>query len=176
MRTLPTLPACGEPATVRIELYTADSLDACAYTCTAHTIRATAVIARAGLGAHPVGMTPEVDRPCGYLHVFPTGTLADAPADLAHPRWCDRNDCQRRGQHRSRARHVNTNRPEAFILDVALVQALHPAAEPMVRLTSVERSATASLVLSIGQARVLRYRLAHLLDIAKATRNGGRWT
>ncbi|MFG3576413.1 hypothetical protein [Micromonospora chersina] len=174
MSTLPTLPACGEPATVRIELYTANSLDACAYTCTAHTIHATVVIRRAGLDAHAVGMAPDVDRPCGYVHVYPTGTLA-APADQGHPPWCDRDDCQRRGQHRSRARQVNTNRPEAFIVDVALVQALHPAAEPMANLTSVEGAAAANLVLSIGQARVLRYRLVHLLDEARATRNGGCW-
>ncbi|NJP32217.1 hypothetical protein [Micromonospora thermarum] len=176
MRTLPTPPLCGEPATVRIELYTADSLDACAYTCTGHVIHVTAVVARAGMDAHPVGMAPDVDRPCGYVHVFPTGTLADEPAELSHPRWCDRDECQRRDQHRSRARRVDTNRPEAFIVDVALVQALHPAAEPMVRLTSVQGGAAASLVLSVGQTRVLRYRLANLLDLAGARPNGGRWT
>ncbi|MEH1056406.1 hypothetical protein V6U89_14465 [Micromonospora sp. CPCC 206171] len=174
MSTLPSLPTCGEPATVRIELYTADSLDACAYTCPAHTTHATAVIARAGLDAHPAGLAPDVDRPCGYVHVYATGTLAE-PADQGHPRWCDRDDCQRRGQHRSRARHVDTNRPEAFIVGVALVQALHPAAEPMVKLTSVEGSAAVSLVLSIGQARVLRYRLAHLLGMAQAGPSGRRW-
>ncbi|MGN9812671.1 hypothetical protein ACTMSW_25385 [Micromonospora sp. BQ11] len=176
MRTLPTLPACGEPATVRIELYTAESLDACAYTCTAHTIRVTAAATRAGLDAHPVGIALNVHRPCGYLHVYPTGTLADVPTELAHPRWCDRNGCQRRGQHRSRARHVTTNRPEAFIVDVALVQALRPAATPMVNVTSVEGAFAASLILSTRQARVLRYRLSHLLDVAKATRNDGHWT
>ncbi|MEU3454479.1 hypothetical protein ABZ671_12855 [Micromonospora sp. NPDC006766] len=174
MSTLPiTLPACGESATVRIELYADDSLEACAYTCNVHATLASAEIARAGLSSHPVGMAPDVHRPCGYVHVFPTGTLAD-PAELGHPRWCDRHDCQRRGQHRSRARHTDTNRPEAFIADVALVQALGPTAEPMVNLTSVEGTAAASLVLSTGQARVLRYRLAHLLDVAKATRNDGR--
>ncbi|MER7456306.1 hypothetical protein [Micromonospora sp. NPDC126480] len=46
----------------------------------------------------------------------------------------------------------------------------------MVRLTSMEGIAAASSVLSTGQARVLRYRLAHLLDMAKAGRNDGRWT
>ncbi|SCE96404.1 hypothetical protein GA0070607_3743 [Micromonospora coriariae] len=176
MSTLPTPPACGEPATVRIELYTADSLDACAYTCAAHTIHVTAVVVKAGMDAHPVGMAPDVDRPCGYVHVYPTGTLATEPADLTHPRWCDRGDCARRGRHRSPALHLDTNRPEAFIVDVALVQALHPAAAPMVALTSVEGSATACLLLSVGQARVLRYRLGNLIDMTKATRNGGRWT
>ncbi|MEH0983226.1 hypothetical protein [Micromonospora sp. CPCC 205556] len=175
MSTLPTLPSCGEPATVRIELYTADSLDACAYTCTAHLTHATAVSVRAGLDTQPIGMAPGTNRPCGYLHVFSTGTLADRLGP-DHPRWCDRHDCQHRGQHRSRSRHVDTDRPEPFIVDVALVQALHPAAEPMVNLTSVAGIAAGSLVLSVAQARVLRYRLAHLLEVARATRNDGRWT
>ncbi|KKK06219.1 hypothetical protein [Micromonospora sp. HK10] len=175
MSTLPTLPVCGEPATVRIELYTADSLDGCAYTCAAHAAQATAVVGRAGLDAHPVGLAPDVDRPCGYLHVYATGRLATGEGP-GHPRWCDRDGCERRGQHRSRARHVGTNRPETFIVDVRLVRALHPAAEPMVNLTSVAGGAAATLLLSISQARVLRYRLAHLLDEAKAARNGGRWS
>ncbi|MCI4062452.1 hypothetical protein MRQ36_07705 [Micromonospora sp. R77] len=174
MGTLPTLPDCAEPATARIELYTADSLDACAYTCPAHTGHATTVSARAGLDAHPIGLAPDVDRPCGYVHVFPTGTLA-GPAPAACPRWCDRDDCRRRGRHRSRARYTDTDRPEAFVVDVALAQALHPAAEPMVHLTGVADGAAGSVVLSIRQARVLRYRLAHLLDVARASRNAGRW-
>ncbi len=80
MRSLPTPPACEEPATVRIELYSADSLDACAYTCPAHTIHVTAVVTKAGMTAHPVGMAPDIARPCGYVHVFPTGALATEPA------------------------------------------------------------------------------------------------
>ncbi|MFC5926091.1 hypothetical protein [Micromonospora vulcania] len=77
MRTLPTPPACGEHATIRIELYTSQSLDACAYTCATHAAQLTAEIVEAGLSAEPFGMTVDVDRPCGYLHVFPTGNLAD---------------------------------------------------------------------------------------------------
>ncbi|MEU5783857.1 hypothetical protein [Micromonospora lupini] len=170
MGTVPTLPACGEPATVRIELYSADSLDAAAYTCVDHAIRATAAAARAGLEAHLLGMAPNVERPCGHVFVFPTGTLADSPADLAHPRWCDRNDCERRGQHRSRSLGVDTDRPEAFIVEAVLAQALHPAAEPMVRMTGMEGGAATSLFLSIRQARILRYRLANLLDMTRAGR------
>ncbi|TYC05683.1 hypothetical protein FXF53_04515 [Micromonospora sp. WP24] len=129
----------------------------------------TAEVARAGLSAHPVGMAPDIDRPCGFVHVFPTGNLAEP----AHPRWCDRIDCRRRGQHRSQAHHLDTNRPEPFTLYAALVQALHPAAQPMVCLTSLGDEASAGLVLSIGHARVLRYRLADLLDAVKPTPGGG---
>jgi hypothetical protein len=89
--TLPILPACPEPATIRIELYSEDSLDACAYTCVDHTIRATAAVARAGLEAHLMGVAPDVVRSCGYVFVFPTGTLAEAPTAVTHPRWCDRS-------------------------------------------------------------------------------------
>ncbi|MGC5331496.1 hypothetical protein [Micromonospora sp. DT62] len=173
MSTLPTLPACREPATVRIELYTADSLDACAYICAAHVSSTTTASARAGLDAHPASAAG-LDRHCGYVHVYETGALAGVNP-TACPRWCDRDGCQRRGHHRSRTRHLDTNRLEAFIVDVGLVQALHPAAKQMVSLTSVEGSAAANLVLSMRQARVLRYRLSHLLDIATAVRNGARW-
>ncbi|MEV4499477.1 hypothetical protein AB0J84_27740 [Micromonospora arborensis] len=56
------------------------------------------------------------------------------------------------------------------------MQALHPAAEPMVNLSSVEGNAAACLILSLRQTRVLRYRLANLLDAARPARNnGGRW-
>ncbi|MEU7946198.1 hypothetical protein AB0C50_16090 [Micromonospora taraxaci] len=176
MRTLPTPPACGEPATVRIELYTADSLDACAYTCPAHTIHVTAVATEAGMNAHPVGMAPDVERPCGYVHVFPTGTLASEAPDPSHPRWCDRGGCNRRGGHRSPTLILDTNRPETSIVDVALVQALRPATAPMVSLTSVEGDAASGLMLSLGQARVLRYRLLNLFGMAMTTSNDERRT
>ncbi|MGC4854599.1 hypothetical protein ACLQ24_14690 [Micromonospora sp. DT4] len=170
MSTLPTLPTCPEPATIRIELYSANSLDACAYTCVDHTIRATAAAARAGLEAHLIGMAPDVVRPCGHVFAFPTGTLADAPSAVAHPRWCDRDDCQRRGRHHSRVLGVNTDRPEPFTLRAHLVQGLHPAAQPMVRL---EDSAATRLHLSTRQTRILRHRLARLLALAGAGRTTG---
>ena len=167
MSTLPTLPACPEPATIRIELYSPNSLDACAYTCVDHTIRATASVARVGLEAHVIGMAPDVKRSCGHVFVFPTGTLADAPTAAAPPHWCDRNDCERRGQHHSRMLGVDTDRPEGVALQAALVQALHRAAEPMVRL---EDSTASRLHLSNRQRRVLRYRLANLLDMTRTGR------
>ena len=84
-----------------------------------------------------------------------------------HPRWCDRNACERRAEHRSPAMNVDTNRPEAAIVDVALIQALHPLAEPMVSMTVIEGPAAQHVILSIGQARVLRYRLGNLIDASK---------
>ncbi|WFE31911.1 hypothetical protein [Micromonospora sp. WMMD975] len=161
MSTLPTLPDCGEPATVRIELYTTDSLDGCVYTCEAHAAPAVAAFGGAGLAAYPTCLEPGVSRPCGHVYVYPTGTLADDPD---HPRWCDRDGCRLRGQHRSRTRRTDPDQPAA--LGVGLVRALHPTGEPMVSL----RGAEAGLLLSIGQARVLRYRLARLLDLAAASR------
>ncbi|MEV4820931.1 hypothetical protein [Micromonospora sp. NPDC049274] len=57
---------------------------------------------------------------------------------------------------------VEANRSEGAALQAALVQALHRAAEPMVRL---EDSTATRLHLSIRQTRVLRYRLANLLEM-----------
>ncbi|MFK4244878.1 hypothetical protein ACI2KV_18520 [Micromonospora chokoriensis] len=136
----------------------------------------TAVATKAGMNAHPVGMAPDVERPCGHVHVFPTGTLATEAPDPSHPHWCDRGGCNRRGRHRSPTLILDTNRPETSIVDVALVQALRPASAPMVSLTSVEGDAAAGLMLSLGQARVLRYRLVNLFGMAMTTRNDGRRT
>lgn len=173
MRDLPfTLKDCGERATHRIEVYSgaADrrSLDAVAYVCPTHPDPATRAIASAGFTASVAPVSGRaVTRGCGSVHVFPTGMLA---APDRHPRWCDRNGCVRRGEHRSRISDVDTNRPEASILTVGLVQVIHPAVEPVVALTATDGTASDRVVLSIGQVRVLRYRLATLLDAAK----GGR--
>ncbi|MBQ0900474.1 hypothetical protein [Micromonospora sp. U21] len=186
MGTLPfTLPTCEQPATVRMPVYTpandgsGSSLDAIAYACTEHAGQAVTALRAADLSTYPEPIDPDVTRTCGHVHIFPTGGLAD-PADVApdaappahpeHPRWCDRDDCERRGERRSRALETDTNRPEAVIVAVALVQSLHPAAAPMVSLTAVDGPTAGRVVMSIGQARVLRYRLATLIDVAK----GGR--
>ncbi|WFF01052.1 hypothetical protein [Micromonospora sp. WMMD964] len=131
---------------------------------------------KAGMNAYPVGLAPDIERPCGYVHVFPTGTLATESADLSHPRWCDRGGCDRRGRHRSPTLHLDTNRPEASIVGVALVRALQPATDPMVSLTSVGVDAAAGLLLSMGQARVLRYRLGNLFGMAMTARSDERRT
>ncbi|WP_280836828.1 hypothetical protein [Micromonospora sp. A200] len=63
--------------------------------------------------------------------------------------------------------HVDTNRPEASVVDVALIQGLHPLAEPMVSLTSIGGPAAEHIVMSTSQARVLTYKVRQLLDGAK---------
>lgn len=167
MRTLPiALPRCGQPATTRIEIYSSGSLDASAYTCREHTIAAVDAIETAGLTAHQIGMAPTVERPCGYVHVYPTGALAE-PDDQGHPPWCDRKDCAGRGQHRSLRLPVATGHPEAVIADVALVQALAAGVEPMLAMTVVDGDAGREIVLSIGQGRVLSYQIRRLLDMSK---------
>ncbi|MEU5790844.1 hypothetical protein ABZ754_24370 [Micromonospora purpureochromogenes] len=65
---------------------------------------------------------------------------------------------------------VDTNRPEASILTVGLAQTTHLAAEPFVTLTATESTTTHRVVLSIGQARVLRYRLSTLTDATRYRR------
>jgi hypothetical protein len=170
MSTIPiTLPQCGEPAAVRIEVYSHDgaSLDASAYTCPGHTIHALAVIDRAGRTGRPIGMAPDITRPCGHVHVYPTGQLAD-PADMPHPSWCDRKDCRQRGRHRSIRLPVTTGHPEAAIVDMSLTQALIRDAELMMVLTVVDGdNGSRETALSLGQGRVLSHQVRRLLDLSK---------
>ncbi|MEV0156865.1 hypothetical protein AB0H57_24480 [Micromonospora sp. NPDC050686] len=84
-----------------------------------------------------------------------------------HPAWCDRSNCAERREHRSRASHIDTNRPESTIVDVALIQALHPAAAPMLSLTSIEGHFAEQVIMSIGQARALTYVMRRLIDQTK---------
>lgn len=89
-------------------------------------------------------------------------------SEIQHPRWCDRKTCERRRAHCSPVKPVDTNRPEASVLDVALVQEWHPQAEPVVSLTAIVGAHADHLVMSLGQARVLSYRLRQLLSDAAA--------
>ncbi|MEV7264724.1 hypothetical protein AB0N38_14340 [Micromonospora aurantiaca] len=181
MRTLPiALPQCGEPATTRIEIYSADSLDANAYTCQMHVDAAVAAAENAGLTARMrIPIAPGVNRPCGYVHVYPTGRLAEEgeAAVPQHPHWCDRRGCDQRGQHRSVRLPVATGDPEAVILDVALIQTLGRGVEPMLAMTVVDGdSGSRETVLSLGQGKVMSYQLRRLLDLSKGYRGNRRPT
>ncbi|MEU3452702.1 hypothetical protein ABZ671_03730 [Micromonospora sp. NPDC006766] len=167
MSTLPiALPQCGEPATTRIEIYSDGSLDASAYTCPAHTAGALAGITEAGLHSQPVTLSPTVNRPCGYVHVYPTGQLAE-PEGEAHPPWCDRKDCSQRGRHQSIQLPVSTGKPEAVIADLSLTHAIADGVEPMMSLTVVDADSGRQIVLSLGQGRVLSYQVRRLLDLSR---------
>ncbi|MET8908420.1 hypothetical protein [Micromonospora sp. NPDC004551] len=151
----------------RIEIYSTGSLDASAYTCNAHTAGALAAITEAGLDSQPVTLSPTVSRPCGYVHVYPTGQLADTTRP-PHPPWCDRIGCDQRGRHRSIRLPVSTGHPEAVIVDVALIQVLGHGVEPMLAMTVVDSEAgSRETVLSLGQGRVLSYQVRRLLDLSK---------
>ncbi|MCX5066856.1 hypothetical protein OOJ91_13475 [Micromonospora lupini] len=161
---------CGEPAAVRIEVYShlkAESLDGVAYVCSTHPQTAVDAITAAGFTTALTRMTRDVQRRCGFVHVFPTGTMA---VNHEHPRWCGRDGCDRRREHRSPVVDVDIARHEASIIDVALTQSTRPAAEPLVVLTATDGAASDRVVLSIGQARVLRYRLDALIDTAERGR------
>ncbi|MGN9775849.1 hypothetical protein ACTMS0_08715 [Micromonospora sp. H33] len=166
MRALPiTLPQCGDAASTRIEVYSAESLDANAYTCNVHTEHALAEIGRAGLQGHPVPLAPDITRPCGHVHVYPTGRMGDQH-DPGHPSWCDRRGCIVRGQHRSIPLPISTGGPEAAIAHLALTLGLTPGVEPVLALTVVDGDAGKEVVLSLGQGRVLSYQVRRLLDLA----------
>ncbi|MFG1844928.1 hypothetical protein [Micromonospora carbonacea] len=82
MSTLPfTLPECGQPATVRIEVYSPTdvnlhgSLDASVYACEQHAMETVVAVWSVNLTAHRVNQSPARPRACGYSYVFPTGKL-----------------------------------------------------------------------------------------------------
>ncbi|WP_422734056.1 hypothetical protein ACN26Y_00330 [Micromonospora sp. WMMD558] len=169
MRTLPiAFPHCGAPAAVRIEIYSSESLDASAYVCPQHTTPAIAVIETTGHTAHPVTLASDVSRPCGHLHVYPTGRLAD-PVDMSHPHWCDRRDCGQRGRHKSVRLPVSSGHPEPVIVDIALTQALGDAVRSVLTV-AVANEGGQEVVLSFGQGRVLCYQVRRLLDLARTGR------
>ncbi|WP_435586146.1 hypothetical protein [Micromonospora aurantiaca (nom. illeg.)] len=166
MRTLPiALPQCGEPAAVRIEVYSAGSLDASAYACPAHVELASSAVDRAGFTAHVVTLAPDVRRPCGHVHVYPTGRLADSD-EPQHPHWCDRRDCAGRGLHRSVRLPVNGGHPDPTICELTLTQHL-TLGDPVLTLTVIDGGGQ-ELALSLGQGCVLAYQVRRLLDLAKA--------
>lgn len=164
MPALPfALPQCGAAASTRIEVYSAGSLDANAYTCPLHTDQALAAIGRVGLQGHPVPLAPDVARPCGHVHVYPTGRLGDR-RDQGHPSWCDRLGCGARGRHRSVRLPVGAGRPESYVVHLALTRDLAPGAEPALSLTTADGDA--EVVLSLGHGRALIYQIRRLLDLA----------
>lgn len=157
---------CGKPATLRIEVYShveAESLDGVVYVCSAHPNTAGDAITAAGFTTAMTRMTRDMERRCGFVHIFATGALA---VDDQHPRWCGRDGCDRRGEHRSHISDVDTNRPEVSIITVALVQTNYAAAETTVVLSATGGLASDRVAMSISQARVLRYRLGGLIDAA----------
>lgn len=79
MSNLPfALPTCGQPATDRIEVYSTASLDASVYACPQHTADVELAVIAADLTPYPVGMAPDITRPCGSAYVYPTGAFGGA--------------------------------------------------------------------------------------------------
>ncbi|MEU8179960.1 hypothetical protein AB0B86_04175 [Micromonospora sp. NPDC049047] len=159
---------CGAPATIRIEVCSAieksgaGSLDGAVYVCPAHPDAAAVAIAAAGFTSAAGPMSTDLQRPCGYVHAYPTGALAN---DSGHPRWCDRNGCGRRGEHWSQVAALDDDRQQPSIVAVWLVQTLAPTAETIVALSVTDRTTAKRVLLSVGQARALRYRLGSLLAV-----------
>ncbi|MEV0330131.1 hypothetical protein AB0H63_27305 [Micromonospora echinospora] len=176
MSTLPPIPGCGGPATVRLEIYSRGSLDGAAYACQHHAPSITALIESGGWSAQAVVLAPDIERPCGHVYRYATGRLAvRVPAD--HPSWCSRESCRERRQHRSRRLPVGTGRPEAVLADVALVAEDVPGTgvAPMVVVRASEDDVCQEIVLSTAQAAVLAHRIRQLLDRTVKRHRNGRW-
>ncbi|PGH46009.1 hypothetical protein COO58_17520 [Micromonospora sp. WMMA1996] len=183
MSNLPfALPTCDQPATTRLEVFSTTaglpgSLDASVYVCEQHVDAATDAIEGTNRTVNRVRMAPDVHRNCGQVYPFPTGALAGP----MHPAWCDRNDCDRRREHRSGPVEVDTNRPEPTIVNVGLVQAVDSDQQPQVVIAAVDTSPggqprTVQLRLSVSQGYVLSNRMRLLTDaVRRAGRDGGSW-
>jgi len=172
MSTLPfTLPTCGQPATVRLEVYSPangvlpGSLDANVYACDRHGIEAVTSIWTADLIARRVPLAPDITRTCGTVYVYPTGNLAD------HPAWCDRKACADRGEHRSVPMGVRPGPDDVSGLTVHLVQLVDsPTVLVALTFVGVDPADTAVQLVALNQAVALTYRIRTLAERAK----GGR--
>ncbi|MFI7203305.1 hypothetical protein [Micromonospora aurantiaca (nom. illeg.)] len=172
MSTLPfTLPTCGQPATVRLEVFTnttaglPDSLDASVYTCEQHADPATDTIEGTNRTANRVRMAPDVQRTCGQVYAFPTGQLAD------HPAWCDGKACGDRGEHRSVPMGVRPGPDDVSGLTAHLVQPVDsPTVLVALTFVGVDPADTAVQLVALDQAVILTYRIRTLAERAK----GGR--
>jgi hypothetical protein len=78
MNTVPILPACDLPATVRLEVYSPSgghlhgSLDGATYACEEHALTHTAAIDGVGLVAYRCHGEMPLDRQCGDTYWYPT--------------------------------------------------------------------------------------------------------
>ncbi|HEY9415210.1 MAG TPA: hypothetical protein VIQ30_10655 [Pseudonocardia sp.] len=178
MSTLPSMPGCGQPATIRIEIYRPGngslygSLEAVVYMCERHGIEAVSAAQAAGLTGHRGNAPMPLDRPCGHVYAFPTAA-AERSDDEQHPSWCDRKGCADRGEHRSVAMGVKPSPDDLTAVTVHLVQlTAAPATPVLVALTFVaeDPADTAEQLVTLDRAVALTYRIRGLADRAKGRR------
>lgn len=117
MSTIPTLPGCGRPATIRIEAYAPldgrmhGTLDASVYVCPDHAAPTVTVLEAVGFATRRLAGGTEV-KGCGDGLDFadptevrtlaaPVSAIADTTSATPHPAWCDRQNCVGRDEHRS---------------------------------------------------------------------------
>ncbi|GIJ25496.1 hypothetical protein Vqi01_06580 [Micromonospora qiuiae] len=168
-----TLPACEQPATIRIEAYSTapgeptGSLDASIYACGPHVDDILATIRAADMNPYRVLLAPDsAPRVCGYVHVFATGRLS------GHPAWCDLSNCERRREHCSPVVEVDGVHREPLIIHVMLIQSVRPGAVPMLSMTVVDGGGRAPVPVSehmmmpLDQAAVLADKIRSLIDAA----------
>ena len=178
MAIMPELPGCGQPATIRIEIYRPangtlyGSLEAVVYMCEQHGIEAVSAVQVAGLTAHRGGAPMPLDRPCGYVYAFPTAA-AERADDEQHPSWCDRKGCPERAEHRSVAMGVKPSPHDLTAVTVQLVQlTAAPATPVLLALTfhGEDPADTVEQLVTLDQAVALTYRIRGLADRAKGRR------
>ncbi|MER7459221.1 hypothetical protein [Micromonospora sp. NPDC126480] len=172
--TLPTLPGCGQPATVRIEIFSpasgpsGGSLDGSLYACEQHAADMVTALQAAGFNAYRVSGGDRVKR-CGEGLDFtgPAPQPLTAP-EVQHPTWCIRGKlCTDEGIHHSRPLTVVSG----DALDLVRIwseRAWTVDRVSFVLETTVE-GAVGYTYLTTEQARVLRHLLGRLLDQSKGS-------
>lgn len=189
MVSIASLPACGQPATTRFEVWTPlnghphGSLDGVVYTCQQHAPEVVQSVHAAGLTPLRVADPRHVARPCGHLVDFgaplpelthqtlptipPTTApleLHEPPAEPKHPRWCVRGElCRAERRHVSDPHHAN---PSGSYLEIWawLEQSWAPAGAPVqMVLETGDGGKPAEYRMELRQPRALLHVLRTLL-------------
>lgn len=120
----------------------------------------------------PEAVEYECEAGCADERERVAAMLAEALAltsGVDHPRWCDRADCDSRGEHRSASRTLDRAGDESTIGEVCAVQPLDGSV-PAVVVTVADGEQAHRLVLSTRQARLLTFDLDHLYRLVGGAR------
>lgn len=198
MGNLPTLPGCGRPATVRIEIYSArngmlhGSLDGAAYGCDEHlaevvdAIRAAGFTpftvpgavrapgARCGSGVDytdPTGMRT-IAAPEPAATVRQTETVVSATETTHVPSWCTQGTlCTQEAVHASKPLLANLHRGAEFAaVRLWLEQIRGESATPVIVMEVAEDGEVVDYHLPLHQGQLLAHHLITLIGTAGGVR------
>ena len=85
-------------------------------------------------------------------------------ATMTHPRWCDRDDCQQRREHRSRALPANPAGHELISVQAVLVELLDAPGRVVIGLVWIDGRDRDEWLIELAQGAALARQLRRLLD------------